>query len=148
MEVVPREVFDINASKRMNFVSNSILGKTPKFVDLRLSPANTADKLNPVFYPATRYEGLTDIYNWLASRQSIAEFAEGRVSEAKSYSNYTKNSEFETMNVFERENISLTRPISLTHSCFDSTNFYDSTNFGKYFIDSINFGKYFIDSTN
>ena len=32
-----------------------------------------------------------------------------RVSEAKSYSDYIKNSEFETMNVFERENNSGTR---------------------------------------
>ena len=39
----------------MTFVSNSILGKTVKFVDLGLSPADTTDKLKSVIGPATRY---------------------------------------------------------------------------------------------
>ena len=80
----------------MNFASNPVLSKSPKFVDLRLSTVNTADKLNSTFAPATR--------DWLATRHSIAEVTRDRVSEAKEYSEYIKKSEFETMKVFEREN--------------------------------------------
>ena len=62
-EAVLREVANVNACKRMNFASNSALSKTPKFVDLGLSPANTADKLNSVFAPANRSKGLMDSPN-------------------------------------------------------------------------------------
>ena len=98
LKAVPREVADVDAIKRMNFASNPVLSKSPKFVDLRLSTVNTADKLNSTFAPATR--------DWLATRHSIAEVTRDRVSEAKEYSEYIKKSEFETMKVFERENIS------------------------------------------
>ena len=94
MEVFPGEVADVNARKRMNFAINSVLDKTPKFVDLRLSPANTADKLNSVFDPTTRSEGFTDRSNWLAYMHRIVEVSEGRVSEAKANSNYIKKYEF------------------------------------------------------
>ena len=93
----------------MNFASNPVLSETPKFMDLRLSAVNIADKLNSVFSPVTRAEGLKDHSYWLASRHRIAEVTEGRVSKAQAYSDYIKNSEFETRNVFERENIQLTR---------------------------------------
>ena len=79
-------------------------------MNLGLSPAHTTDKLMSVIGPYTRVEGLTDISNWLASRHGMEEVKVGRVSEAKAYSNYIKNSEFETTEVFERENISVTRP--------------------------------------
>ena len=49
LEAVYGEVADADASKRINFASNPVLGKTPKFVDLRLSTVNIVDKLNPVF---------------------------------------------------------------------------------------------------
>ena len=98
LEAVSGEVADVNGRERMNFASNSVLRKTPKFVGLRLSPANTANKLNSVFAPATRAEGLMDSSKWLASRHGISEVAEGRVSEVQVYSDYIKNSEFETMN--------------------------------------------------
>ena len=103
LESVPGEVTNVNESERMNFASNSVLGKTPKFVDLGISPANTEDKLNSVFATATRSIGLIDKSDWLTSRHGISEVTEGRASEKKMYSNYIKNSEFETMNVFERE---------------------------------------------
>ena len=50
-----------------------------------------------------------DHSEWLASRHRIAEVTADRVSEAKVYCDYIKNSKFETMNVSERENISETR---------------------------------------
>ena len=74
LEAVPREVSDVDASERINFVSNPVLGETPKFVDLRLSTVKAEDKLNSVFAPATRAEGLMDHYNWIVYRHRIAEF--------------------------------------------------------------------------
>ena len=93
----------------MNFTSNPVLGETPMFVDLWLSTVSTADKLNSVFAPVTRAEGLTDHSEWIVSMHRIAEFTAYRASEEKAYSDYIKNSEFETINVFERENNSVFR---------------------------------------
>ena len=109
LEAVSGEVTDVDASKRMNFASNPVLGKTPKFVDLRFSTVNIEDKVNSVFIPVTRSEGLTDHSNWHAYRHHIAEVIAYIVSKAKAYINYMKNPEFETRNSFERENIQLTR---------------------------------------
>ena len=80
-----------------------ILGKTPKFVDLRLLTVNTADEINSVFTTVTRAEGLMDHSNWFTYRHHIAEVTADRVREAKAYSDYIKNHEFETMNIFEQE---------------------------------------------
>ena len=114
----------------MNFASNFVLSKNTTFVDLGLSPAHTSDKLNSAFAPSTRDGGLKDNYDWLAYRYGIAEVTEGRVSEVQTYSDYIKNSEFETMNIFERENnpdsqINYTIRINYPNS----NKFSDSTNF-------------------
>ena len=87
----------------MNFASNPVLGKTANFVDLRLSTVNKAYKLNSVFVPVTRAEGLMDHSDWLVSRRCISEVTEYRVSKAKAYINYIKSFEFETRNCFEQE---------------------------------------------
>ena len=71
-----------------------------------LLTAHTADNLKSVIGPATRAGGLTVNSNRLTSSHGIAIFSADRVSEVKAYSEYIKNSEFETMNVFERENSS------------------------------------------
>ena len=76
---------------------------------LGLSPTYTADKLKSIFAPATRAGVLTDKSDWLASMHCIAEVTVDRVSEKNFYSDYIKNSEFETMNDLERENNSGTR---------------------------------------
>ena len=80
----------------MDFPSNSIVTKIPNFLDLRLSPANIADKLKSIMGLATRFEGLTYRSDSLVSRHSIEEVNVRRVSEKKSYSDYIKHSEFET----------------------------------------------------
>ena len=90
MEAVSGEVVNVNTRERMNFTSNSVLGETPKFMDLGLLPANTADTLNSFFSPATRSGGLTDNSNWLGSMHGIVEVTEGRVSEVQAYSDYIK----------------------------------------------------------
>ena len=109
METVSGESADVNSRDGMEFVSKSVLGESPNFVDLRLSPANAADKLKFVFALATRVEGLTDNSDWIASMHGYKEVTAGIVSESKAYSNYIKNSEFEITKVFERENISGTQ---------------------------------------
>ena len=74
-----------------------------------LSTAHTADKLKSVIGPATRVQGLTDSSDGLTSSHGISKVAADRVSEAKGYSDYIKNSVFETMNIFEIRNDSGTR---------------------------------------
>ena len=78
--------------------TRNFLGKSPNFVNLRLSPEHTTDKFKFVIGPATRAGGLTDRSNWLAYRYLIVEVLEGRVSKIQAYRNYIKNSEFETRN--------------------------------------------------
>ena len=93
----------------MNFASNAVFGENPNFVDLGISPAHTADKLKSVIVPATIAGGLTDNSDGLASWHHIVKVTADRASEAKVYSDYIKNSEFENMNVLEQENNSGTR---------------------------------------
>ena len=109
-KIVPNESADFYARKRMNFGSNSVVAKIPKFMDFRLSPANTTDRLKSVIIPTTRFEKLTNGSNWIAYRHDIEEVTVEIVSKAKAYDDYIFENEFETMKVFERENISVTRP--------------------------------------
>ena len=108
METVSAEVADVNLCKRVNFASNSVFGETPKFMDLGLSPAHTPDKIKSIFVPANRVGVLADNSDGLTSSHGIAKVTADRVIEEKAYSDYNKNSEFETMNVFEREDNSET----------------------------------------
>ena len=104
MEKVSTDVANVNPCERVSFASNSVFGKNPKFVDLGLSPAHTADNFKSIFVPATRLGRLTDKSDGLTSSHGIAKVTADRASEAKAYSDYIKNSKFETMNVFEIEN--------------------------------------------
>ena len=88
----------------MNFASNAVFGENPKFVDLGLLPAHTVDKLKSVIGPATRARGMTDNSNGLTYSHGIKKVTADRVSVAKAYSDYIKNSEFETMKVLGFEN--------------------------------------------
>ena len=103
LETVPGEVADVNPRERMKFASNSVLRKILKFVSLGLSPANTANKLNSVFASTTRAEGLTDKSDWLTYMHGCIEVTVGIVSKAKTYSDYIKNSDFETREFLEWE---------------------------------------------
>ena len=89
-ETVSAEVADVNPCKRVNFLSNAVFGENPKFMDLGLSTAHTANKLKSVIGPATRVQGLTDNTDRLTSSHGISKVAADRVSEAKLYSEYIK----------------------------------------------------------
>ena len=84
LEAVSREVADVDENKKKEFASNPVLGETPKFVDLRLSTVNTAEKLNYVFTPIDTAEWLTDHSVWMVSRHCIAEVMEGKIERGKS----------------------------------------------------------------
>ena len=92
----------------MNFASNSVIGKSSNFKDLGLSPDHTTDKLKSIIGPATRVEGLTDSIHWIAYRHNIEDVTVEIVRHTKAYSDYIKNSEFETTKVFEQEDTSVT----------------------------------------
>ena len=83
-------------------------------MDLGLSTAHTANKIKSGIGPATRVRGLTDNTDRLTSSRGISKVAADRVSEAKAYSDYIKNSEFETIKVFEIRNDSGTRLNEMT----------------------------------
>ena len=123
-KTVSRENTDVYAHERMDFASNSVVAESPNFLDLGLSPANKADKLKSIISPTTRVKGLTDSSKWIASRHGCKEVTARKVSEEKAYSNYIKNSEFETTKVFEQKNISVTRPtlenISMTQPTLEN----------------------------
>ena len=72
----------------------------PFGTSMGLSNAHTVDKLKSVIVPATRAGGLTDNTDGLSSSRGISKVIADRASEAKVYSDYIKNSEFETMKVF------------------------------------------------
>ena len=86
----------------------------PFDASMGISTAHTADKLKSVMGPTTRVRGLTDNSDRLTSSHGISKVAADRVSEAKAYSDYIKNSEFEIMKVFEFENVSGTRLNQIT----------------------------------
>ena len=67
LEAVSGDVADVNGRKRMKFASNSVVAESPKFVDLRLLPAHTTDKLKSVIFPDTISGGLTDKSDWFTS---------------------------------------------------------------------------------
>ena len=73
VETFPGESANVNLCSGMDFTSNSVLGESPNFMDLRLLPANAADKLKSFFAPATRVEGLTDNFDWIESRHGCEE---------------------------------------------------------------------------
>ena len=72
------------------------------------------DKLKSVIIPTTRFRGLTDNFDGLVSSHGIAKVTADRVSEAKAYIDYIKNSEFETVKVFEIRNYSATQLNQMT----------------------------------
>ena len=86
----------------------------PFDASMGLSTAHTADKLKSVIGLAIIVRGLTDNSDGLTSRHGIAKVTADRVSEAKAYSDYIKNSEFEMMKVFEFENDSGTQLNQMT----------------------------------
>ena len=87
-KTVPDESTDVYARKSMDFGSNSVLSKSPDFMDFGLPTANTRDKLKSVIVPTTTFGRLVDGSYWLPPRHDIEEVTTERVSEKKAYSDY------------------------------------------------------------
>ena len=82
-KTVADESADVNYCYRMDFGRNYFVTKSPNFMDFRLSPANTPDKIKSVIIPTTRVGRLTNGSNWLRPRHDIEEVTTNRVSEKK-----------------------------------------------------------------
>ena len=80
----------------MNFVSDTVLSKSPNFMDFGLSSVNRTDELGSIFIPTTR--SIRKMYgsNWLPPGHDISKATEVRVSGTKSKENHNFKSEFET----------------------------------------------------
>ena len=74
---------DVYACIRMNSGSDTVLSKSPKFMDFGLSYVNTTDELGSVFVRTTRKGSPMDGSNWLPPGQYIIEATADRVSRRK-----------------------------------------------------------------
>ena len=90
------ESADVYARGWMNFGSDTILYKSPNFIDFGLSPVNTTDELGYLFVPTKRIRRPTDGSNWLPPGHDISEVTAYRVSRTKAKNHYNFKIEFET----------------------------------------------------
>ena len=112
----------MDPSKRGN-LANSVISKSPKFINIGLLSFDATVKSNIAFAPSTRSnslngEGRENLESdWLASRHDFE-----RVSKTTAYSNHIKNYELETREVFEQEteNIPLTRQTDMVTALHDN----------------------------
>ena len=75
----------------MDFGSNSAVAKSPNFMDFRMLPANTTDKIKSVISPTDRFERLMNGSNWLVCRHNIEEVVMEIMIESKAYKDYILN---------------------------------------------------------
>ena len=115
-------VADLDPSIRVN-LANSIISKSPRFINFGLLTFDATGKPNIAFPPSTRAKSLNGMQRdnfkvvWLASRHDFE-----RVREMTAYSNHINNSELETREFFEREteNIPLIRQTDLVTPLHDN----------------------------
>ena len=85
---VPEESADIYMQKSLDIGSNSVVAKSPNFMDFRLSPANTTYKLKSIIVLTIRVKRLMNGPNLLVSGNVIGKITVEKVSEAKAFSDY------------------------------------------------------------
>ena len=86
---------DVYAQSRMNFGSDTVLSKSPNFMDFGLSSVNTMDELGSVFIITNRIGRPMGGSNWILSCHDISESTADRVSRTKAKNHYNFKSEFE-----------------------------------------------------
>ena len=97
----------------MNFRSDTVLTKSPNFVNLELSSVHTPDELRSVFIPTTRIGTPTDGSNCLLTSHRIGEFIADIMSRTGSEQDYNVKTGFETRRgnqYFGRQNNSMSQP--------------------------------------
>ena len=87
---------DVYARSQMNFGSDTVLSKSPNFMDFGLLSVNITDELRSVFIPTTRSGRPMDVPNWILPGHDISEATAYIVSGTKARNNYNFKSEFET----------------------------------------------------
>ena len=101
---------------RMNFASDTVFSKSPKFMDLGLSSVGTTDKLGSVFSPTSRIGSSTHGNNWLVRSHSISGATADIVIRTESKHNYNFKNVFKTRKDkvvdqdFGHQNDSMSRP--------------------------------------
>ena len=121
---------DIYLSCRMNLTRNTVLAKSPNFMNLGLSSVHTLDELRSVFITTTRIIMLAYGSNWLPPGHRIGKVTADRVIRTQPEKNYNPKSYFETNKGgvvnqdFGRQNNSMSRPT------LDSTPLGTNTNNG------------------
>ena len=80
----------------MNLGSETVLSKSPDFMDFGLTPVNKNDELGSFFVPTDRVGRSTDGSNWLPIGNNISEDTADKVSGNKAKNNYNFKSEYET----------------------------------------------------
>ena len=100
----PNEIVsDSDPSIQVN-LANSVISKSPKFINLGLLTFDATGKDNIAFAPSTRAKSLNGMQRdnfkvyWLGYTHDFE-----RVSKTTEYSNHIKNSELETKEVFDLE---------------------------------------------
>ena len=153
-EVIVSKIFtnesaDVYACGLMNFRSDTVLSKSPNFMDFGLLSVNTLDELSYIFIPTTRIVGPTNGSNWLPPCIYISEATAYRVSGTKAKKHYNFKSEFETRKDkmvdqdFGRQNYPMSRPtLDSTHLGMNKTDISTSP------IDSIPVGTKTTDPTS
>ena len=68
-----KSIADVYPRSRMNFASDTVLSKSPNFMDLGMLSVNTTDNLGSVFAPTTRIGPATHGSNWLPRSHFISE---------------------------------------------------------------------------
>ena len=112
---------DVYARCRMNLASDTVLRKSPNFMDFGLSSFNTTDELGSFFAYTTTIGSAMHGSNWLLSNHCISEDTSDRASRTKAKNHYNFKSEFKTRRnkvvyqYFGRQNDSMNQPP------FDST---------------------------
>ena len=107
-----------DSSVRVN-LSNTVLGKIPKFITLGHPTVETADIQNLGFIAATRAKNCNGLRRGTERDDRLGYTHDFEtMSETAAYLNHIKNSEIETREVFEREtsspeNIQWTLPINI-----------------------------------
>ena len=100
----------------MNLAHDTVLTKSPNFMNLGVSSVHTSDELVSVCIPTTRIRRPVDGYYWLPPCHLIGEIILDRVSGARPEQNYNSKSDFETRRGgvvnqdFGRQNNSMSRP--------------------------------------
>ena len=104
---------DVNSRFRMNFGSDTVLTKSPNFVNLGLASVHISDGLRSVFITTNIIRTPKDSSNWIPTSHRIGEVALDRVIRAGSEQDYNAKTDFKTRREnqdFGRQNNSTCRP--------------------------------------